>query len=121
MCLHTGLLTLKEAKKLKKKPLIAKEDIIVYKVLTWNYKSPYYKFQYRKGYHYSENLNVTLITFSSGAYLSVNDGLHAFLCKESSKWTSPSFKSVKMVVPKGAKYYISASETKIVSDQLIWY
>lgn len=113
--------------KLKKYPKIATEDIQVFKLLKASgYPLYQTKFKYEKGNHYYQKGH----PFTFGTYrdwddnivLEISEGLHAFKnltraqrCKAS--WHN--IRIIKMIVPKGAKYYLGNDED-IVSDQLIF-
>lgn len=112
----------------QKKPKIAKEDIIVYKVLV-NYgnrlHSPY------QWYLYKLNELVTIDKFGID-YSRINtklffiyEGLHSYISKElafkeQKSWVPIENISVyEGIVPKGSEYYVSKDRTELVSNNLI--
>lgn len=127
MCLTIrGFKTRKEAREFK--PLIAKEDIKVYKNLRHNGYSPYQTFKYEKGFHYSVEKFGKTVDWSydhpsypsvKNWYLQIDKGLHSYTSLAKAK-ESFDCKTVVMYVPKGAKYYINDNR-EIVSNNLIWY
>lgn len=77
MCLtiYKDFKSLNEAKKFKRKPLIAKKDIRVYKVLTINNVSPYFYMKYEKGFHYIEKQPFIGEIYSH--WIEIKTGLHS--------------------------------------------
>lgn len=112
-----------------KNPKIAKKDVNVFKVLDENNNSAYQYFKYEKGTHYyqtgrpfSFEIYKQESVFNYGWRININRGLHSFTLKKAAKEILyPNDKIVKMVIPRGSKYYISSDGTEIVSDNLIYY
>lgn len=110
------------------RPLVAKEDIVVYKRLkktSKGYKSPYKDFVYNVGYHYYETSSLRKRYTGSPMYnfrlhsFDINEGLHSYKDLTTAMyWKNTLEKIVKMIIPKGAKYYDNGSE--IVSTELIF-
>jgi hypothetical protein len=114
-------------KKILEKPLVAKEDIIVYKVLQTHifngnkYFSPYRKYPYKRGEHYYQDTKRKKQPFrifydGHNHRMHIYVGLHAFLSEKKAKKFG--YFVFKMIVPKGAKYY--KNRTEIVSTDLIF-
>lgn len=128
--------TEKEANEFSKKPLIAEVDIKVYKVINKGNLSPYREFKYEKGWHYYQKSKNNPFTFNiyqnwwENTYnLSVLAGLHSFKnfkdAQDEASWNYDS-KAIKMIIPKGAKYFegVWGGDEDIeqyVSSELIWY
>jgi len=125
MCLKVDkkFKTRKEARNFK--PLIAKKEIKVYKILDTENTSPYFTFTYDKGYQYSSNFS-KYIEENYGWKIKINKGLHSFIDYKNAKERKycflypESFKIITMYIPKGSKYYLG-DDGDIVSDNLIWY
>lgn len=120
-----------EAQLYYKDPFIAKNNIVVYKVLIRpnniknKAKSPYQCFKYKRGIKYTSNFYFNIFYVDFMWNINIEDGLHS--------WSSvnPSCNSLlydekitngfvtKMIIPKGSKYFIG-DKGDIVSDQLIW-
>ena len=126
-------------------PLVAEEDIEVYKVMqvmTDKTGSPFGVPPYRTLYHYHPGKNqssehdITMYgnepikTSSSGKYYGVEAGylhayvnryaagfLHAELLVKSGGTTT--IKIVKMTIPKGTKYFLG-NDNDIASEVLVW-
>lgn len=99
------------------KPLIAKEDIVVYKCLfkqETTLLSPYMEFEYKLRTLYEVSLGVIICNDTTV----VREGFHAYYTKKHAlhKWTNEVY---KCIVPKGSKYYLSKKFGEIVSDKLI--
>lgn len=114
-----------EVREFFNKPLIAKKEIKVHKVLCFEnnkYYSPYRGMKYQKGFHYTNNKFTKDIFFCIDRwYLNINAGLHSFVFgKIPPQYSSTSYKVVEMYIPKGAKYFLGTNN-EIVSDNLIWY
>lgn len=115
------------------KPLIAKEDIRVWKGLhmqtTRTGITPHQNFQFEKGQHYYQEGNdftfkvgTKTSTYVNGKVVrgyevSVYEGLHA--CTTRSKAFDHAPWVVPMTIPKGARYFLG-KKGDIVSNQLIW-
>lgn len=79
---------------------IAKEDIVVFKVLRPDYTSPFRGFQYVKGNHYYEDKPIRRHDSR------IERGLHSFADKEEATRTLiNNLIIVKMLIPKGTAYY----------------
>lgn len=112
---------------------IAKREIKVYKALEteyldYGYTSPFNHFEYKEGYHYSEDsLEVKPGTFGWGTHTQyvakVEKGLHAYT---SLRWAKREWEGytdmifVEMYIPEGAEY-LEGDDSEIVSTELIWY
>ena len=114
---------------------IAKREIKVYKALQIiphrfypTYESPFRDFEYKEGYHYSEDsLEVKKGTFGWGTHTQyvakVEKGLHAYT---SLRWAKREWEGytdmifVEMYIPEGAEY-LEGDDSEIVSTELIWY
>lgn len=131
MCLHTT----------RPLPLIAEEDIKVYKVLCRHYTinneeffvGPYYTYyKYKKGYNYPVRADgehyephASMIGYTIGKTRVVDAGwLHAYTNPDTPlnlyKHGLGTRIIAKMIVPKGATYYLSDDGEEICSDVLIW-
>jgi len=125
MCLiiEKSFYSMKELHEFASKPLIAKKDIKVYKVLGTNNISPYRKMLYEKNFEYTEHQPFTYYCSDElGAHaLYLRQGLYSFTRKSTAK-NSLRFdrKIVEMIIPKGAQYFKGVGST-IVSNKLIWY
>jgi hypothetical protein len=113
--------TRKDARELK--PLIAKKDIIVYKMLDlclvndrWCFVSPYYGMEYKPNKTYRVERMQKTITNNTWYGLpswsvNIGRGFHAYrkpLCRTLNRF----------IIPKGSKYFISADGSEIVSDRI---
>lgn len=120
-------------------PLIAKEDIKVYKVLKIEYNSvtneEYYVAPFYNYYKYKKGRNCPLRVEGEyyGPHESIIDDkgyldrgwLHAYTVKSDAKiYTYESKVGEKivaeMIIPKGAKYYVSFDGSEVCTDTLIW-
>lgn len=120
--------TKKEAVEFSKKPLIAKRNIVVYKLLkgtTKGFKSPFKKVAYETGVNYKVNkFSFGLVKFQKyGCWvLVVNQGIHTFATSECAKRFKREkeldFMGIvgKCVIPKGTKYF--KNDTQFVSLKL---
>lgn len=130
MCLIiTGFESRKKAREFYKTPLIAKKDILVYKILQkYNNHSPYYYMKYEKGFLYYQDgkrqFSSYIMPLVFSWNLEINQGLHSYKNKKVAEdclfsvFTDPSYKIVEMIVPKGSKYFENDGE--IVSNQLLY-
>lgn len=121
-------------------PLIAKEDIKVYKVLNIEYNSvtneeyyvaPFYNYyKYKKGRKHhpirivGEYYGPHESTIDDNRYLD-RGWLHAYTLKSDAKIYTYESKVggrfvAEMIIPKGAEYYISFDGSEICTDTLIW-
>lgn len=119
MCLTLGKFPSIQAIK-NKKPKIAKEDIVVYKLLNKVGKEYSSFFRYMP---YKQNTLYTVPRFvkdscmcyaSDNFYGYIEDGLHAYT-KMHNFIAYRGKVCIKMTIPKGTKYYISDDGTEIVS------
>lgn len=121
MCLQIqkSFRTKKEAKEFMLKPLIAKKDIEVFKVLNKDNTSIYKDFQYTKGFEYTnDKFTIDYIRFLDR--LNIHSGIHSCKTKSATQiHKQDHHKVVKMIVPKGAEYF--ENDDEIVSNRLIWY
>jgi hypothetical protein len=96
---------------------VALENIKVYKFLVKSddeYYSPYIV-----GYRWHPNkLQETKLGITDGI---INQGFHAYISKEECEmWKTGYYEVVcKMIIPKGATYYINEGRKEIVSNQMI--
>lgn len=117
--------------KLFKTPLIAKEDIVVYKVLnkvkrkgfSLYAKSPYQGFMYLKGAKYTAELRMDYDKNMQGYALYIEEGLHAWQsinngCKLLYNKENNGF-ITEMIIPKGSKYFLGI-HGDIVTNEMIW-
>ncbi len=114
-------------------PLVANEDIIVYKILcdvdlsflNETGRSPFKKFLYKKGQMYKSKLITEIrlaLTPNNKYFFEVENGLHAYVKHDSksSIWLMNKYcAKIKMIIPKGSKYYLGTDD-EIVSDTLYW-
>lgn len=129
MCLVSkNYKTRKEQRLAANTPLIAKEDIVVYKVLQNDLTSPHRVFQYERNTHYYQEgkkfgMSKDHVDYADNWYFTIDQGLHAY----TSELVADRNRSIlydriyEMVVPKGSQYYISRCGKEIVSDNLIFY
>lgn len=131
MCLiiQKSFSTQQQARDFFKNPSILDKDMIVYKVLLTDNTSPYQGMCYEKGMHYyREGRNIFTSKIIKYRYindwiLKIHQGLHAFTKLETAKFriTRNDKKIVKMVIPKGSRYFRDDFRNEIVADNLIWY
>lgn len=134
MCLTLNYNNLSAAYKARKNPLVAKQDIVVFKMLKkvgdgrkTKYQSPYRTFEYNRGTHYYEEKGNE---FGKKVYASwgkvtmdINQGLHAYTTLEKADmeaYRSSNLVIFKMIIPKGSLYYINVNSREIVADNLIF-
>ncbi len=121
-----------------KNPTIAKQEILVYKLLEFpDYSksgalksaiSPYQCFRYERGFQYTESEFSELITHENNKHhLYVYQGLHAYADKNAAiKMQGTLLRLdnhlilVEMRIPRGAKYFLGTND-EIVTNKLIWY
>jgi hypothetical protein len=132
MCLSiNGAFSSREvARQFASKPLIAKRNMRVLKVLKPNSGSAYRKFKYEKGFHYYQDgkpFSFRIERINSYWKVNIFKGLHACLTRDKvatitgpDLFTNPSYLVVRMIIPKGSKYFTN-KDGEIVSDNLIWY
>jgi hypothetical protein len=104
---------------IKEHTQIAKEDIKVYKILTWANYSPYRNFLYTQGKLYETKLVGEILNFR----LEISEGFHAYTSRNEVKtmiYTVFNCYVTEMIIPKGAKYILNAEETNIVSNKIYW-
>jgi hypothetical protein len=103
-------------------PIVAQEKIIVYKYLSHKSGkliSPiHYDFYWKPNKLYTTELSIV----ENGIY----EGFHAYTDEVNCKLNKDYYTKVcKMVIPKGATYYINVDNKQIVSNQMIlkfpWY
>ena len=123
MCLFTTRTT----------PIIAKEDITVYKLLNkvdGKYVSPYCYKLYRHGInkpYRDENWSEenSFARYLSSRYKVERGGLHAFQVEDEAESVAktlldgPEVMCFKMIIPKGSRY-IPGQYSEICSDRLYW-
>lgn len=119
MCLNIKVKDGKGVTYLRKNPTIARRDITVYKRLYSTGKAPYRDFYYKKGFHYYQE-GEPFSFIRNGSFVKVREGLHAFVSEKRASESWVGVKTVKMIIPKGSKYY-RGDNGDIVSDNLIWY
>lgn len=136
MCLALG--TFKSVKAAhSKKPQIAKEDIVVYKVLrkskttvrfgynafrtTVQYVSPHRGVPYIQNtlfrvQRFSKTTVKHRISFENNTFRCfIHEGIHAYTPKKHFPEYHTTKVCIKMIIPKGTKYYVSEDGTEIVS------
>lgn len=126
MCLtFTGFKTREEARKFYNNPKIAKKDINVYKALkplsSHQGKSPHKSFYYDQGTHYynvGRKFSAKILKPWHTWVVDIHQGLHACTHLERVKIHSQHY--VRMIIPKGSKYYVNHIAKEIVADNLIW-
>lgn len=125
MCLTSKRYNTEKERNIAMKPLIAKKDFKVYKILQeFTLRSPYKNFKYEKGFHYYEDKKlVPRIGINMGYYFVVNEGLHCFKDKIKAinymnGWLF-NCKIYEMIIPKGSKYFIGY-DGDIATDNLIF-
>lgn len=114
MCLYTDL----------KYPFTAEEDIVVYKILDENLRSPYQDFQYELNKEYinedkKEVTNHFPIAIGAGYF-------HAFKTDELAKnnlkniyiWKKVKLKLFKAIIPKDSNCYIDIHGEEICGDRI---
>ena len=130
MCLtiQKSFSTRQQARDFLKNPSILDKDMIVYKVLLTNNCSPYRGMYYEKGMHYyREGRNIFTSKIHKYPYIAwrvqIHEGLHAFtdLAEAQNVAYRNDKKIVKMVIPKGSRYFRDDWRKEIVADNLIWY
>lgn len=99
--------------------MIAKEDIVAYKLLDKvrvkgkvKYLSPHKDYEYKKGYHYYQK-GKSPFTYTFGyTCFKVNEGLHVYRTLHDAYCCMNHGNNVvvKMIIPKGAKYFANGSE-----------
>ena len=114
MCLYTN----------NKYPHIAEEDIVVYKILDEDLRSPYQDFQYELNKEYINEDEKGVSDYSPFA---IGSGyFHAFMDEENAKgciksaiiWKKVKLKLFKAIIPKGSQYYISVYKEQICGDRI---
>lgn len=123
MCLKIKIANRKEGIKLAKNPNVATRNMVVYKRLSANGKSPIRGFIYERGFHYYQTGNRKLtgsISLSCwGFNFRVDSGLHTYTTERVAKKNKyRAEKIVRMIIPKGALYY--KNNRHIVSSELIF-
>lgn len=111
----------------QREPLIAENDIICYKFLKRNDKKSYSSV-YRSMIWYFDKIatSIVIAEYNRRIYRHVvNSGLHAFLNPYETLYSfdgvtpRKDFWHLKMIIPKGSKYYISEYGTEIAANQMI--
>lgn len=128
MCLNIKFKTKKASVAARDNPLVAKKDIVVWKVLRKcerrnKLSSPLRYYEYCRGYIYYQvgekftfdicrerDYDYKKDRFVKGFTLSIYVGLHSY--KNIPLWGDP----VPCIIPKGSEYY--TNDIEIVSDQL---
>lgn len=119
MCFHLNKIS-------SKKSLKAKKDIICYKILSWNNKSPNYKYKYLIGVTQPK---IKLIVLNGHDELNyINNGYHSYSsylqgikhlwCYSESYLSYKHFSLRKFIIPKGTKYYFSEDDSEYVSETI---
>lgn len=136
MCLTLRFKTRQELRDYKNNPLIAKKDIIVYKLLYYNHKegtltSPFRAHEYNKG-EWLYQIDIKKFSFrchkpwdyESYWLLDINKGLHSYSDLKRAKAMINEVvyanRIYPMIIPKGSQYYINKDKNEIVSDNLIF-
>lgn len=116
MCLYTD----------SKYPFTTKEDIVVYKILDENLRSPYQDFQYELNKEYI-NEDEKEITEHYRFPIAIGAGyFHAFRTSEFAKnclkniyiWRKVKLKLFKAIIPKDSNCYIDAYREQICGDRI---
>ena len=119
--------TRQQARDFSKQPLIAKKDIVVYKVINiFGGASIYRNFKYEQGYHYYQTgkrpfgFVIYKGSFQEKWKIDINEGLHSYstVTKATSRCDSYS-KVVEMIIPKGAKYFIGSNNDIVLLQCLL--
>lgn len=100
---------------------IAEEDIVVYKRLLLDNRSPYMKFQYKS--NSTITLKKRLVAY---ARFEISEGLHAYVSRKTAKrecykgktYSYCDEKVVKMIIPAGTRYALGTND-EIVSECLV--
>lgn len=96
------------------KPIIAKEDMTVWKITNHLLQSAVQGYQWDIGTLHTANMRVE----PGAGYPLINEGLHAYLSEEIAR-TSDSYMSViKCLIPKGSEIFYDLDGTEVVSNQL---
>lgn len=99
------------------RPKVADYDILVFKSLRPNGRSPYQNYPYICGKKVKSRLNIKV----KWGEIIVEEGLHAYRLKKDANYYSFSNDQVfPAIIPKGSKYFIG-QDKDIVSNQLIVY
>ena len=97
-------------------PAVVVKPLIVFKVLGFNNKSPYYSFPYGSNYHYS-HIQLKPETKVEEGYNIIERGYHAFtrfhVARESC-WSDE--KTALCKIPTGAEIYISSAYEIVASE-----
>ena len=120
-------------------PLIAEEDIVVYKVLMHRNGKDYapvvtdtatlQSYIYKKGANKARLKEDINLTWNGRTYAIGKGFLHAYTTNEEAeksrtRWNccglTISHFVVKMIIPKGTKYFVSTEGTEICTKQLNW-
>lgn len=121
----------------QRKYLVAEKPITVYKVLKKDGTSPFRKQKYSHGTNVAEGNPLISETFHSRCgydsigfakpfkvYEITSGWLHSFTTfYDAVKYFESDilcYNFIKMIIPKGAKYYISSDGTTICSNKLFW-
>ena len=100
-------------------PKVAKEDIVVYKLLTITVnsdypQSPFYDFEWKENVLYSAPLGIFKARSTADSF--IEEGFHAFYSKDGidrrSKYTL-----YEAIIPKGSNYFIG-DNNDIVADRM---
>ena len=125
MCLTSENYNSKKERNIAMKPLVAKKDFKVYKILK-NKLTPWRGFHYEPGIHYYQDKKLKPIKIKSvfGYYFKIDEGLHCFKDKESaieyiSNYLNITYRIVEMIIPKGSQYFIGKIGD-IVTNNLIF-
>lgn len=125
MCLTSKNYSKKE-RNIAMKPLVAKKDFKVYKILQNGLKAPWRDFHYEPGIHYYQDKKLKPIKVDSvfGYYFKIEEGLHCFKDKESARqyrdqYLNSTDEIFEMIIPKGSQYFIGKIGD-IATDNLIF-
>lgn len=105
------------------KPLIAKKDILVWKVITKNNISIWREFRYYPNKTYITKFYIecgNLVYNYNMMFCTVYSGFHAYLSRSIARKVKSYVndeKVVKFIIPKGAKYYLG-DDGDIVSNKI---
>lgn len=99
---------------------IAEHDILVYKYLHFDLKSPFMFSQYELGKLYKTEFSYSTSAFKYYCY--VEGGFHSYLTLDIASRARFQFRDARIffgVIPKGARFYINRYNEEIVSDEII--
>lgn len=94
---------------------VAKEKIECFKILRYNLRSPYYKFQYVLNKRYRLRKKLEVLYYG----LCIEKGFHSYSKKSKARNRCLNHSViVRCVIPRGAKYYYNPDLHEYVSTQI---